>query len=230
MACFVGRIRLAWRRKRVRALTYVLALLVAVYTTFLVVWDPPKDDGPLPTLGGMTEVSRIEPLYTRVVERIAGRSVEVRCWSDEDWAERSDEVAEWTHGEMRPGDWTAYVSWDRERANLSPAICRSLGRWAYERQWPDDRSEVFDFAWSLKVLAHEAQHLKGIDDEAKADCYGLQAMAEVATGLGIGEDVARSLADYAWRYIYPRASEEYRSDECRDGGELDLRPATSVWP
>jgi hypothetical protein len=230
MRSIVGRIRLAWRRKRVRFLAYLLALLVAVYTTFLVVWDPPNDGGPLPTLGGVTEVSRIEPLYTRIASTIAEHSIEVRCWSEEDWAARSDEVADWTHGEMRPGDWTAYVSYDRERANLSPSICRSLGWWAYGRQWPDDRWEIYNFAWSVKVLAHEAQHLRGIDDEAKADCYGLQQMSAVARGLGLGEEAARSLAEYAWRYIYPRARGEYWSNECRDGGELDLRPATSVWP
>ena len=226
----MDQIRRAWRRKRVRALAYTLALLVAVYATFRIAWDPPNDDGPLPTLGGMTEASRIEPLYTRIAGELAGHDVEVRCWSETDWADRSDEVAEWTHGQLRPGDWTAYVSWDHDRANLSPAICRTLGRWAYERQWPDDRWEVFDFAWSVKVLAHEAQHLRGIDNEAKADCYGLQHMTVVGRGLGLGEEAARSVTEYAWLYIYPRARGEYWSAECRDGGELDLHRDSSIWP
>jgi hypothetical protein len=230
MGCLVGRIRFAWRRKRVRFLAYTLALLVAVYVTFLVVWNPPDDDGPLPTRGGVTEVSRIEPLYTRIARDISGRDVEVRCWSEEDWAERSDEVADWTHGEMRPGDWTAYVSYDHERANLSPEICRSLGRWAYERRWPDDRSEIYNFAWSVKVLAHEVQHLRGIDNEARADCYGLQEMPAAGRGLGLGGEAARSLVEYAWLHIYPRVRGEYWSAECRDGGELDLNPSSSVWP
>jgi hypothetical protein len=163
--------RLAWRRKRVRALTYILAVPVAVYVTFVVVWDPPNDDGPLPTLGGITETSRIEPLYTRIASDLTGRDVEVRCWSEADWAKRTKEVTSWTHGKMRPGEWTAYVSYDHERANLSPSICRSLGRWAYERRWPDDRREGYNFVWSVKVLAHETQHLRGIDNEAEADCY-----------------------------------------------------------
>jgi hypothetical protein len=226
----VGRFRKVWRRKRVRALTYLLALLTAVYVTARVVWDPPNDDGPLPTRGGITEVSRIEPLYTRIASELADRDVEVRCWSDEDWAARSEEVTAWTDGELRPGAWTAYVSWDHERANLAPAICRSLGRWAYERQWPDDRWEIFNFAWSVKVLAHETQHLRGIDNEAKADCYGLQDMAAVGRGLGLGDEEARSVAEYAWEYIYHRGDGEYWSAECRDGGELDLHPDSSVWP
>jgi hypothetical protein len=230
MCSLVGRIRLAWRRKRVRALTYTLAVLVAVYVTLLVVWDPPNDDGPLPTLGGITETSRIEPLYTRIARDLTGRDVEVRCWSEADWAERSKEVTHWTRGKMRPGEWTAYVSYDYERANLSPAICRSLGRWAYERRWPEGRWGVYNFVWSIKVLAHETQHLKEIANEAKADCYGLQTMTEVAARLGIEDGRARWLANYAWHYIYPRARGEYWSAECRDGGELDIRRGSSIWP
>ena len=82
----------------------------------------------------------------------------------------------------------------------------------------------------MKVLAHEAQHLRGIDNEAKADCYGLQQMTAVARGLGVGDEAARSLAEYAWLYIYPRSRGEYRSADCRDGGELDLNPDSSIWP
>jgi hypothetical protein len=230
MCSVVGRIRLAWRRKRVRALTYILAVLVAVYVTFVVVWDPPNDDGPLPTLGGMTETSRIEPLYSRIASDLTGRDVEVRCWSEADWAKRSKEVTSWTHGEMRPGEWTAYVSYDHERANLSPSICRSLGRWAYERRWPDDRWESYNFAWSVKVLAHETQHLKGIDNEAEADCYGLQAITAVAARLGLDDERARWLADYAWLHLYPRSDDGYWSPECRDGGQLDVRRGSSIWP
>jgi hypothetical protein len=230
MCSVVGRIRLAWRRKRVRALTYILAVLVAVYVTFVVVWDPPNDDGPLPTLGGITETSRIEPLYTRIASDLTGRDVEVRCWSEADWAERSKEVTSWTHGKMRPGEWTAYVSYDHERANLSPSICRSLGRWAYERRWPDDRREGYNFVWSVKVLAHETQHLKGIDNEAEADCYGLQAMTDVAARLGIDDERARWLAEYAWHNLYARTQGEYWSAECRDGAELDIRRGSSIWP
>jgi len=230
MGCLVGPIRLAWRRKRVRFPLYALVLLGAMYVTFRIAWNPPNDDGPLPTHGGMTEVSRIEPLYSRVASDIAGRSVEVRCWSEEDWLTRTEEVAAWADGKTALGPWSAYVSWDKERANLAPAVCRSLGRWAYERRWPEDRREAYYFASSVKALAHEAQHLRGIEGEAKAECYGLQTMREIGNGLGLGDEQAQSLADYAWMYIYPRARGDYWSDDCRDGGELDLRPDSSVWP
>jgi hypothetical protein len=232
MRWLMGRIRASWRRKLVRFPVYALVLIGAMYGTFRVTWHPPNDDGPLPTLGGVTEVSRIEPLYSRVASEIAGRGVEVRCWSEDDWLERREEVAAWALAdhERALGPWSAYVSWDQERANLAPAVCRSLGQWAYERRWPEDRRDGYYFVWSVKALAHETQHLRGIEGEAEAECYGLQAMHAVATGLGLDDERAQFLADYAWRFFYPRARGEYRSDECRDGGELDLRPATPAWP
>lgn len=230
MGFLVGHFRLVWSRKRVRFPLYALVLMGAMYVTFRIGWNPPNDNGPLPTLGGVTEVSRIEPLYSRVASDIAGRSVEVRCWSGEDWLERTEEVAAWADREMALGPWSAYVSWDKERANLAPAVCHSLGQWAYERRWPEDRRDAYYFAWSVKALAHETQHLRGVESEAKAECYGLQTMREVGTGLGLGDEYAQSLADYAWLYIYPRARGDYSSEECHDGGELDLRPDSSVWP
>jgi hypothetical protein len=30
--------------------------------------------------------------------------------------------------------------------------------------------------------------------------------------------------------MYPRLPQEYRSPECRNGGELDIHPESSVWP
>jgi hypothetical protein len=214
----------------VRFPVYAVLVLGAMYATFRVDWHPPNDDGPLPTLGGLTDVSRIEPLYSELVSEIAGRRVEVRCWSEADWRDRSDEVAAWSDHKTRPGGWSAYVSWDEERANLSPAVCRSLGQWAYGKRWPEDRWEGYYFAWSVKVLAHEAQHLRGIESEAEADCYGLQAMPAVARGLGLDAERGRFLAEYAWGYIYPRVRDDYWSAECRDGGDLDLRPSSPVWP
>jgi hypothetical protein len=225
----MGRIRAFWRLKRVRFFVYAVAALVGIHAASLTAPRPP-DDRPLPTRGGTTGVSRVEPLYSQIASRIAGHSVEVRCWSEADWLELSERVGESTDGELLLGPWSGFASADKERANLAPTICDSLAQWAYERHWPEGRSAAYYFAWSLQALAHEAQHLRGIESEAKAECYALQTVRDVGRDLGLGDDGGQYFAEYAWRYVYPRASEEYRSDECRDGGELDLRPATSVWP
>jgi hypothetical protein len=85
---------------------------------------------------------------------------------------------------------------------------------------------------AMHVLAHESWHMYGVEDEPTTDCYALQTVALVADRLGASRDFAGALGAY---YIahYPRiraAPPGYESDECRDGGELDLRPAVTVWP
>ena len=80
----VGRIRTAWRRKRVRALTYLLVLLSAVYMTARVVWDPPNDDGTAAdALAGSRKSAASSPSTRASRANWPTGQVEVRCWSAE---------------------------------------------------------------------------------------------------------------------------------------------------
>ncbi|MBI4172386.1 MAG: hypothetical protein HY511_06470 [Actinobacteria bacterium] len=105
--------------------------------------------------------------------------------------------------------------------------------------------EYFLYAQALLTLAHEAIHLSGVvggrlssgvlvgdqQAEAKAECYGLQWLPYVAEQFGAAADDARAIAAYAYDVVHPRfKGTEYWSPECRDGGALDLRPSSSVWP
>lgn len=67
-------------------------------------------------------------------------------------------------------------------------------------------------------------------NEAITECTGLQHTAQVARALGADADQAQDLAEYYWRAVYPQLPEAYRSSDCMDGGRLDLRPGSSVWP
>jgi hypothetical protein len=106
-----------------------------------------------------------------------------------------------------------------------------------------------DYAVAILILAHESIHLGGVaggrlanglpvgdqQAEAKADCFGMQAMRYVAEQLGDTPEDAQSIAVYFWDVIYPRAVgssySEYWSADCRPGGPLDTRPAGSIaWP
>ena len=84
-------------------------------------------------------------------------------------------------------------------------------------------------AFALLVLAHESQHAAGIAGEAAAECRGMQTMAEAGTLLGVPRSYARRLAQDFWTF-YPRRPKPYYSRECRDGGALDMRPASHRWP
>ena len=92
-----------------------------------------------------------------------------------------------------------------------------------------DRKQ-WKLAWALHTLAHEAFHLRGIRSEAIAECYALQNTAFVAERLGVPARQAQELQRWVYVKGYPNEPDEYRSDECADGGTLDLRPETSRFP
>jgi hypothetical protein len=94
---------------------------------------------------------------------------------------------------------------------------------------PCDGSTL-DTAWSLNALAHESYHLAGVRNEARTECYALQAIDFVARRLGASPRQARQLAQFAFSELPDRMPAEYTSPDCRDGGKLDLRPGDPVWP
>ena len=83
-------------------------------------------------------------------------------------------------------------------------------------------------AFAVVTLAHEAQQSKGTD-EATAECYGVQLAAETAETLGASRAYGERLARTCWAR-YGELEALYRSPDCRDGGKLDRRPESEVWP
>ena len=75
----------------------------------------------------------------------------------------------------------------------------------------------WDYSNAILTLAHEAIHLGGMvgvrfgngvvggdpASEAKANCYGMQAMSSVAEQLGASSDDAQAIAIFYWDLIYP---------------------------
>ena len=163
----------------------------------------------------------------RVVDVLAGeRNSVVWCWSVFDWEQGLDP---WRGRKTRwNGLWGAYTYGGA--VNLAPNECAVLkllrtGR-ASVRDWRNPEG----LAWSVYVLAHESVHVQGERSEKKAACWGLQRVEETAIELGRTPAEARYLANLAWRDAYRRSPTAYRSPECRDGGRLDLRPRSHVWP
>jgi hypothetical protein len=198
--------------------------------------SPPTlhDDARLPVIDGPSGKSRIQPKYTHVASVVAGVGTEVRCWSVSDWQKRESEWGNWNGRAL--GRWGAYtVRWpeipNAYRIHLSPAICASLDRLAYQDVPVEQDAWPEALAWSVSALAHESQHARGIADEALAECYGVQKIQATAEALGRTAEEGRFLASLYWRKNYvTREDSEYRSPDCRDGGTLDLRPETHVWP
>ena len=153
--------------------------------------------------------------FSSEASRIAGKPVRVRC----------DESGAFV-GAVQHADGVAIVG--GELAYLTPERCHDLYRLAFHGEVTSSQT-----ARALAVLAHEAWHLRGIDDEGTTECYALQSGVALGERLGLSEDTAhrmmqQQLVENAGR---TGAGTEYvvRPD-CRDGGTLDLDPGSDRFP
>jgi hypothetical protein len=186
------------------------------------------DRGTLPSTTSPSPSSHVDPRLSLIAEALAGREVEVRCWSVPDWHRIDDERAEVDHDPERLGLRAAFVSYDRRRINMGTVVCADLadgvgGVHEGSESW-------WDLTWAIGVLAHESMHVRGADNEAKAECLGIQEIPHVARLLGLSAEEGRRIARRYWIGWYPLRDPDYRSDECRDGGDLDQSPQSHVWP
>ena len=185
----------------------------------------------LPEVGGKVAKSRIEPRLSRVVSTHVYKSpgdagVEVRCWSPRHWRLVRNEWGAY----IGTGDFEGFASGETQ-INLSPRVCSALALFAYDRARPKSGWSLGITAASIGILSHEAQHLiDGLASEAETECRGMQSIRSVARLLGASEFYANGIAETYWTYLYPRNSSAYRTGACRDGGPLDDRPGSSVWP
>jgi hypothetical protein len=157
---------------------------------------------------------------------LAGRDVRVRCpgFLSSLVRVRTEGGYVKFDGNGRPADYT----------DLSPETCKSLRHVARVDFACIDRGDCtykqFKVAWAVHTLAHESFHLRGFAAEAVAECYALQNTAFVAERLGLTSERAQRLQKWVYLKGYPNEPDEYRSEECRDGGSLDLRPQSPEFP
>lgn len=189
----------------------------------------PANTRALPEKSGEALESRIEPEFGAVASALVETDVEVRCWSQKDWEALIGEMKRFTNGRIGEGA-VGFAGHGDDRLNLAPEICEGLVALRYENARPTDREEVAYLAVAVQTLMHEAQHVRGVVNEAGAECYGLQMTRDAARRLGANRAYAATLARTYWTEVYELLPAEYRSDECRDGGALDASPNSRVWP
>jgi hypothetical protein len=113
-----------------------------------------------------------------------------------------------------------------QRATLiKRAQCTELSRYLRSHGDHPDEGQVI----AVHVLTHEAMHMAGITDEARAECLAMQRDAKTARLLGASPQQAAKLARRYWREFYPRMNDDYRSAECRPGGQLDQASPDAPW-
>lgn len=214
----------------IRALVAVVVAGVLV-STAAAQGPSPSDDRALPTVGAPSTVSRIEPRFSAITSRLAGKPIEVRCWNAADWSQLDGEWIAWTDGAVTTQALLAYYRKSNlSRLQASPQLCGPLVSFMYRNARPkNDTPAKRALVQAVRALSHETQHLIGHPEEDVAECYGMQRVRPVARWLGATKDYAAGLARLAWSR-YPSLPEAYRSADCRNGGSLDLNPLTAVWP
>ena len=153
--------------------------------------------------------------FSQEASAIAGKPVTIRC----------DESGRYV-GAVQHADGIAGVGGNL--AYLTPQRCLDLYRLAFRHQVRGSQT-----GRALAVLAHESWHLRGVRDEATTECYALQSGVQLAGRLGLSEGVARGLMrqQLTENALHASDSPEYLvTAGCRDGGALDLHPASTRWP
>lgn len=176
----------------------------------------------------MTTESRVEPRFSTAATTLAGRAVDVRCYSYSDWARLDAEWRAWVGRDLSGTNGYVRRS-DPGKLHLSPGICGRLVEITYTGYRPRQPERRRFLGEALLVLAHEAQHSAGVLSEPVADCYGLQRVRPLARMLGVPKAYAAILARAALQ-VSQRNPTHLRSKECRNGGQLDLNPKTNIWP
>jgi hypothetical protein len=101
-----------------------------------------------------------------------------------------------------------------------------------------------EFVFAIETLAHESGHLLDFTSgkpaisskavrESRAECFGMQNIARVATALGASPDDGANMQRWYWENYYPTRQTQlpdYWSPDCRADGPLDASPGDGVWP
>jgi hypothetical protein len=189
---------------------------------------PPGEMRSLPVIAGAAVESHIDPKFSRIASDLAGKDVEVRCWSRVDWTRLLREENVYTLHHIDNGT-LGFAGINGSRENLAPEICDGLDELAYQRRMPRDAGAKALLASAIVTLAHEPQHSKGVAVEAQAECYAIQLMTETAVKLGATAPYAAVLQRLYWSH-YDEELPSYRSAACRDGGKYDLHPQRAAFP
>ena len=148
--------------------------------------------------------------------RIAGHDARIRC----DGQGEAVGIVQHADGVAEVGGTNAF---------LTPEICYRLYRLAFK----GDEGAFSQTARAIAVLAHEAWHLRGEDDEGVTNCYGFQSGVALGERLGLSPATAARMMrqQLAENPIQAKSAPAYLvPPECRNGGELDLSPSTSRFP
>jgi hypothetical protein len=160
---------------------------------------------------------RLEDRLSGVASKLSGRSVRVRCQAL--GGAFVDAGAEFGyvkfHADGTPVSWTL----------IKRDQCNDLKDYLHSNK----RNPSIKRVIAVHVLTHESMHLASIADEASAECAAVQRDAQTARLLGASPADATALAQEYFASIYPRMDTDYRSPNCKAGGEMDEAREDAPW-
>jgi hypothetical protein len=160
---------------------------------------------------------REEDRLSTVASRLVGSPVKVHCQS------LGRELVDL-------GSELGYVKWGPDgvpehETLIKRGPCRELHAYlASAKLQPSDDQVI-----AVHVLTHESMHMRGVTDEAAAECAAMQRDAETAKLLGADQAHALALARRYWLVMYPRMPDDYRNGSCAPGGALDEHLPDAPW-
>lgn len=160
---------------------------------------------------------REEDTLSRVASQLVGAKVKVHCQ---------------TFGQtfFQVGGELGFVEWGPDgvpehQTTIMRGPCEDLRHYLdSDKQHPTPDEIV-----AVHVLTHESMHMKGIKNEADAECAAMQRDAETAELLGASDAAAQALARLYWLNDYPLMPDNYRSSDCTAGGALDEHLPQAPW-
>jgi hypothetical protein len=160
---------------------------------------------------------RMERRLSEVASGLVGSSVTVQCKTlGQSWLDAHTELG--------------YVRFSADgvpepETVLADEACQDLEAWRRSDHEVLDRDQVI----AVHVLTHESMHMTGIANEARTECAAMQRDVRTAQALGATEAQGIELARFYWEQVYPQVPDEYWSNECAPGGELDESLPNAPW-
>jgi hypothetical protein len=111
-------------------------------------------------------------------------------------------------------------------AHLRRTVCNDLFAWLLSSKRAPTDGQVR----AVHITVHEAMHVRGEFDEARAECFAMQRDADAAQLLGATPAQAAALAQRYYRDVYPRMPEPYVSAQCAADQAYDQTPGDGQFP
>lgn len=123
--------------------------------------------------------------------------------------------------------YSGFVSSDSLHvARLRRTVCNDLAGWLIG----DKNNPTTGQIRAVHIVAHEAMHVGGQFDEAKAECRAMQLDTDAAMLLGATRSQAQALTRAYYQGTYPFMQPDYISSSCAPNQAYDLTPGDGQFP